>query len=106
MPLSAVERFVLAHILYEYGGKLYIASSGEEPEETLAGFLAEDFLPSSDRRYTRVREAFKGALVSLRDKWMIEVRGYEAILTPVGRREAEKLSREEYENLRERFSSR
>lgn len=106
MPLSAVERFVLAHILYEYGGKLYIASSRDEPEETLAGFLTEDFLPPSDRRYVRVKEAFKGALIGLRDKWMVEIRGYEAVLTPVGRREAEKLSKEEYKNLRERFSSR
>ena len=106
MSLSAVERFLLAHILYEYGGKLYIASTGEEPEETLAGFLAEDFLPSSDGRYRGVKEAFRGALESLKDKWMIEMRGYEVILTPAGRREAEKLSREDYRSLRERFTTR
>ncbi len=104
MSLSAVERFLLAHILYEYGGKLYFTSGSDKPEETLAGFLAEDFIPSSDFKYGRVKDAFRDALKSLKEKWMIELRGYEVILTHSGRAEAEKIPLEEYRGLKKKFS--
>ncbi|RLF01761.1 MAG: hypothetical protein DRK00_10915 [Thermoprotei archaeon] len=106
MSLSPVERFLLAHILYSYGGKVYFTTpSGQSPEEVLAGFLAEDFVDPSDRRYERIRRAFADALRGLKEKWLIELRGYEVLLTVVGRQEAEKLSRELYDELKRKFST-
>jgi len=103
LSLSPVERFLLAHLLYEYGGRVYFSTERESPEETLAGFLAEDFVPMDDRRYLRVKKAFADALRSLKDKWMIELSGFEVALTVVGRVEAKKLSEERYRELREKF---
>lgn len=103
VPLTPVERFLLAHLLYEYGGRLYFTTEKETPEETLAGFLAEDFVSIEDRRYLKVKRAFTEALKKLKENWMIELSGFEVALTVVGRTEAEKLSREHYEKLREKF---
>ncbi|MCD6357333.1 MAG: hypothetical protein DRJ96_09865 [Thermoprotei archaeon] len=106
MSITPVERFVLAHILYSYGGKMYFTTpSGQAPEEALASFLAEDFVDPTDRRYERIRKAFAEALRGLKEKWLIELRGYEVLLTVVGRQEAEKISRELYNELKRKFSS-
>lgn len=103
LSLTPVERFLLAHLLYEYGGRLYFTTQRESPEETLAGFLAEDFVSVEDRRYLKVKKAFAEALKKLKENWMIELRSFEVALTIVGRMEAEKLTREQYEKLREKF---
>lgn len=106
MSISPVERFLLAHLLYSYGGKVYFTTSrGQSPEEVLAGFLAEDFVDPSDRRYLRIKRAFADALRGLKEKWLIELRGYEVLLTIAGRQEAEKISRELYDELRRKFTS-
>lgn len=101
--MTPIERFLLAHLLYEYGGRLYFTTKRETPEETIAGFLAEDFIPVDDRRYLKVKRAFTEALKKLKENWMIELSGFEIALTVVGRTEAEKLSREQYERLREKY---
>lgn len=104
MALTPVERFLLAHLLYEYGGRVYFTAGREPPEVALAGFLAEDFVPADDQRYQRVKSAFADALRGLRDKWMVELRGFEVVLTYAGRAEAQKLTREQYNRLREKFA--
>lgn len=105
MPLTAVERFVLMYLYYEYGGKIYFqASGGETPEEFVARFIAEDFLPEKHPNFQRVTKGFAEALRGLKEKGMIEMRGYEIILTPQGQGEAMAMSMQEYLELKKKFA--
>ncbi len=102
--VSGVERFLLAYIYYEYGGKLYFqAVGGEAAERFLAEFIAEDFVPRSNPNFSKVSEGFAGALRSLREKGLVVMRGFEVTLTEEGRRLASSVPREEYSEVKKKF---
>ncbi|MEZ0345400.1 MAG: hypothetical protein ABWK01_02500 [Infirmifilum sp.] len=103
MSLTGVERFVLAYIYYEYGGKLYFQSTGS-PEEYLAEFITEEFLPRKNPNYSRVVSGFAEAIKGLREKGYVSMTGYEVNLTDEGKREAQKVPQEEYRELKKRFT--
>lgn len=105
MPLTAVERFVLMYIYYEYGGKIYFQAPGDKsPEEFVARFITEDFLPEKHPNFQRVVKGFAEALKGLSEKGMIEMRGYEIILTPQGQGEAMAMPMNEYLQLKKKFT--
>lgn len=104
MALSGVERFLLAYLYYEYGGKMYFQSGGSEPENFLAEFITEEFLPRKNPNFSRVVSGFAEALRGLRDKGYVTMTGYELNLTEDGKREAARVPQEEYRELKKRFS--
>lgn len=104
MSLTGVERFVLAYLYYEYGGKIYFQSSNTAPEEYLAEFMTEEFLPRKNPNFSRVVTGFAEAIRGLKDKGYISMTGYEVNLTDEGKREAQKIQQEEYKELKKRFS--
>ncbi len=104
LSLTGVERFMLAYIYYEYGGKIYYQSGSSSPEEYLAEFIAEEFLPRKNPNFSRVVNGFAEAIRGLREKGYISMTGYEVILTEEGKREALKVPQEEYRELKRRFS--
>ncbi|UNQ74347.1 hypothetical protein [Infirmifilum sp. NZ] len=104
MSLTGVERFLLAYIYYEYGGKIYYQSGSSAPEEYLAEFITEEFLPRKNPNFARVVGGFAEAIRGLRDKGYITMTGYEVNLTEDGKREASKVPQEEYKELKKRFT--
>jgi len=103
VALTPVERFVLMLIYHEYGGKLYYQSSGSDPEEYLARFLAEDFLDERSPNFERVVKGFAEALKGLKEKGMIEISGYDVRVTSAGIGEALAIPLEEYKKLKQKF---
>jgi len=102
--VSGVERFLLAYIYYEYGGKLYFqAAGGETAESFLAEFIAEEFVPRSNPNFSKVSEGFAGALRSLHEKGLVVMRGFEVMLTEEGRRVASSVPQEEYREVKKKF---
>ncbi|MEM0223391.1 MAG: hypothetical protein QXT33_03440 [Thermofilum sp.] len=104
--VTGVERFLLAYMYYEYGGKMYFqAMGGEGAEDFLAEFITEEFMPRSNPNFSRVREGFAEALRGLRDKGLIVLRGFEIVLTDEGKRLASRVPQEEYQEVKKRFRS-
>ena len=103
--VTGVERFLLAYVYYEYGGRVYFQASGERAEEFLAEFIAEEFLPRSNPNFSRVRDGFAEALRSLQEKGFIVMRGFELLLTDEGKRLAARVPQEEYQEVKKRFRS-
>uniref|UniRef100_A0A7C4F954 Uncharacterized protein n=1 Tax=Thermofilum pendens TaxID=2269 RepID=A0A7C4F954_THEPE len=102
--VSGVERFLLAYIYYEYGGRLYFQAVGEEAAENfLAEFIAEEFVPRSNPNFSKVCEGFAGALRSLQEKGLVVMRGFEVMLTEEGKRLASSVSQEEYREVKKKF---
>ncbi|AKG39178.1 hypothetical protein MA03_07965 [Infirmifilum uzonense] len=104
VSLTGVERFVLAYIYYEYGGKIYFQASSNTPEEYLAEFITEEFLPRKNPNFARVVAGFAEALRGLKDKGYVSMTGYEVNLTDDGKREAMKVPQEEYRELKRKFT--
>lgn len=102
--VTGVERFLLAYMYYEYGGKLYFQAMGEA-EEFLAEFITEEFIPRSNPNFSKVRDGFAEALRGLRDKGLVVLRGFEVILTDEGKRLASRVPQEEYQEVKRRFKS-
>lgn len=103
--VSGVEKFLLAYMYYEYGGKLYFQAMGEAAEEFLAEFITEEFMPRSNPSFSRVRDGFSEALRGLKDKGLVVLRGFELVLTDEGRRIASQVPQEEYQEVKRRFRS-
>ncbi|MCC5999199.1 MAG: hypothetical protein LM573_08975 [Thermofilum sp.] len=101
---TGVEKFLLSYIYYEYWGKIYFQSGGSEAEKFIAELIAEEFLPRKNPNFNRVVEGFASALQGLRDKGLIEIRGYEVVLTDAGKAIATQMKQEEYKELKKRFS--
>lgn len=103
--VTGVERFLLAYMYYEYGGKMYFQALGEGAEDFLAEFITEEFMPRSNPNFSRVRDGFAEALRGLRDKGLIVLRGFEIVLTDEGKRLAVRVPQEEYQEVKKRFRS-
>ncbi len=103
--LTNIEKFILAYLWYEYGGALYFYRGTEEPEHFLARSILDEFVKGRPIFYDRVFQALVNGFKKLTQYWMIELRGYEIALTSYGKEVVKKISKEEYEKLKQLLST-
>ncbi len=103
--LSKIEKFLLAYLWHEFFGKIYFTSS-EKPEVYLAKTIASELISEKEmRKRKELIDLITEAIKKLTEYWMIQVSGYEVVLTSYGQSLVKEISKEEYKKLREEIAA-